>query len=91
MRKINTRKVPGLESNEAKRVAFSPDGNMLAVACSSQNVLVFDMKAQTDEPYAKLRGHGDCVFDVAWAPWDSGLLVSASHDHTWKCWTARRP
>merc|ERR1712232_1511791 len=32
---INTREDPGLEDNEVKRIAFSPDGNYLAAACSS--------------------------------------------------------
>jgi len=41
--KINTRDVPGLHENEVKRVAFCYDGSLLAAACSSGQVLVYDV------------------------------------------------
>jgi len=79
------------EDSEVKRVAFSPEG-LLAAACSTGDVLVYDVKHDTagdSKPWAKLSGHTDCVFDVAWgtSPETSApILVSASHDKTIRYW-----
>jgi len=87
---INTREEPGLVDNEVKRVAFSPMGDNLAAACSSQQVLVYDLNEKIPKAIGRLDGHGDCVFDCTWGidP-QTGLkrLISASHDHTCMYWT----
>merc|ERR1712217_779863 len=80
--KINTREEK--PENEVKRVRFSKDGNKLAAACSSGQVLVYDSTGGTPTNIAKLDGHTDCVFDVTWGVHSTGksMLISASHDHT---------
>lgn len=87
----------GGQGNEVKRVAFSPDGSLLAAGCSSGEVLVYDMDTcSSGQPYASLGKHDDCVFDVAWGECqqtNARLLVSASHDKTcrsWRCDIPRR-
>jgi len=88
-RQINTKHSQGTDDseNEVKRVAFSPDGDCLAAACSSGRVLVYDMSNY--DLKADLGGHSDCVFDVTWGvcpTTNAKMLVSASHDHTCKYW-----
>merc|ERR1712113_203504 len=88
-RTINTKNAQGTDEakNEVKRVAFSPDGNDLAAACSSGRVFVYDMNDYHLK--ADLGGHQDCVFDVTWGVCKntkSKILVSASHDKTNKYW-----
>eukprot|EP00931_Biecheleriopsis_adriatica_P074171 TRINITY_DN48290_c0_g1_i1.p1 TRINITY_DN48290_c0_g1~~TRINITY_DN48290_c0_g1_i1.p1 ORF type:complete len:483 (-),score=96.97 TRINITY_DN48290_c0_g1_i1:78-1526(-) len=72
--------------NSAKQIAFSEDGELLAVACSSNSVLVYGMgRIPTLED--KLVGHTDCVCDVAWGTRNgTRILVSASHDGTARVW-----
>lgn len=86
-REINT--LTAAAENEVKRVEFSMDGAYLAAACSCGKALVYDMNSEAPDPLAQLDGHSDCVFDVAWgADPTTGkkTLVSASHDHTLRCW-----
>lgn len=74
--------------NEVKRVAFSPNGQWLAAACSSGKVLVYDIDNNGKE-ICQLGGHTDCVFDVTWGVdpvTNKKLLVSASHDATCNYW-----
>jgi WD40 repeat protein len=85
-RKINSNEV-GQRHSEVKRVAFSPNGSMLAAATSSGNVLVYD--ADCGKQLAMLEGHTECAFDVAWGVEphsDAKILISASHDSTCRQW-----
>jgi len=89
MQTINTREIR--EENEVKRISFSPDGNLLAAACSSGQVLVYDVNDNgfQKRPTAVLGGHTDCVFDVTWGNChhsNARILVSASHDRTCRYW-----
>jgi len=87
--KIITKDEPDFPDNEVKRIAFSPDGSLLAAACSSGRVLVYDITKIPATPVAQLAGHTDCVFDVTWGTdlhTNAKLLVSASHDHTCRYW-----
>jgi len=76
-----------VDDNEVKRVCFSPDGGLLAAACSTGRVLVYDVNtlgaSEDPLPYANLGEHADCVFGVAMGVDRSGrkYVVSASHDH----------
>mmetsp|Transcript_103313 Transcript_103313/g.296628 ORF Transcript_103313/g.296628 Transcript_103313/m.296628 type:complete len:433 (+) Transcript_103313:125-1423(+) len=88
---INT-KEDGRDGNEVKRIGFSPDGCMLAAACSSGKVLVYDVTVSPALQVAVLDGHADCVFDVSWMRCERtgyDMLVSASHDHTCRYWRRR--
>lgn len=87
--KINTREDPAIPDNEVKRVSFSENGDLLAAACSSGRVLVYDIRNGSARLHATLGGHGDCVFDVTWGHCNrtnKQVLVSASHDHSCRYW-----
>lgn len=87
--KIDTKQGGGVDASEVKRIAFSPDGNSLAAASSSGRVLVYDVNLFPAPQLAALAGHTECAFDVAWGvcpETNARLLVSASHDHTSRCW-----
>lgn len=92
---INTRTLAGdgdFADNEVKRVAFSADGSLLAVGCSTGSVLVYDTsQTQRPELLATLGGHQECVFDVAWygGEGEKRTLISASHDYTSQIWRER--
>ncbi|ACO66010.1 predicted protein [Micromonas commoda] len=71
-------------SRETKRIAFSPNGAMLAAGGADGTCAVVD--ASTWERIATLAGHTDTVFDVAWSP-DAKSIVTASHDASWRVWS----
>lgn len=77
------------QDNEVKRVAFSPNGQFLAAACSSGKVLVYDILEAGGKEICQLGGHTDCVFDICWGidpMTNKKMLVSASHDFTCNFW-----
>lgn len=79
---------------EVKRVAFSKDGLYLAGACSDGSVQVYSLKQRAAPQHvANLRGHDDCVFDVAWGSSTSSngthVLASASHDKSSMLWRGK--
>jgi WD40 repeat protein len=85
VREIDTRLLsPDLAGNAVKRVAFHPEGTSIAAGCSQGCALVLDL--DHEDRWEALRGHTDCVFDVAWGNSDPAFLVTASHDRTWKYW-----
>lgn len=89
LHRINTKADINDTDNEVKRVSFSPDGGLLAAACSSGRVLVYDVNKAPPKQVTQLGGHSDCVFDVTWGVDPrTGLrtLVSASHDNTCQAW-----
>jgi len=86
-RQINTRERTGVPDQEVKRIAFSPDGELLATGTSTGSVLVSSL-ARPEARDAVLSGHTDCAFDVAWGTTfdNKKVLISASHDHTCRFW-----
>jgi WD40 repeat protein len=90
MCKLDTRMIPGLASNEVKRVRWSVDGLKIAAGCSSQQVLVYDFsRGGSAQLFAQLPGHQECVFDVVWGvdgTTGTEYLVDASHDHLSFVW-----
>jgi WD40 repeat protein len=87
---------------EVKRINFDKTGDMLAAACSTGDVLVYDLsKMDSDgaphvKEVARLGGHEECCFDVAWTSTikngkEKRVLVSASHDATTRVWTELDP
>ena len=64
-------------------VAFSPDGNVLAIGCADKTARLRD--AQTGKDVATLSGHIDYVASVAFAP-DGKTLATGSYDHTARLW-----
>lgn len=84
---INVGKNGWQTRNEVKRVAFSPNGAMIAAGSVNGKLLVHDV--ESGEQLASLDNHVDTVFGVAWgveASTGHKLLVSASHDSTSKVW-----
>ncbi len=64
-------------------LAFSPDGSLLAVASSANEVFLYRV---SDGALAlTLTGHSARVTSVAFSP-DGQRLVSGSWDHTWIVW-----
>lgn len=65
----------------ATRVAFSPDGQLLAAGCS-EDVRLWDM---TGRPVGVFRGHDEGVLDLAFSL-DGRTLVTSSGDGTALVW-----
>jgi WD40 repeat protein len=74
-----------LPHNEAgiNRLAWSPDGRMLASGSPDHTVQIWDTEAA--ELRCTLRGHDKVVSSVAWSP-DGQRLVSGSDDETIRLW-----
>jgi len=68
----------------AERVAFSPDGRLLA-STFSKTIWLWDAKSK--KVLRKLEGHTDRINDVSFSP-DGRLLASASDDRTIRLWDA---
>src|SRR2546423_654891 len=66
------------------RVAFSPDGKLLAAGLDDGSVRVFDLASR--EQRSKLAGHKKGVYSVAFSP-DGKTLASASLEGTVALWT----
>ena len=71
--------------NEARYLAFSPDGSRLASASMDQTVRLWD--GTTGRPIKVLQGHAGWVNQVAFSG-DGGRIVSVSHDQTLRLWDA---
>jgi WD40 repeat protein len=63
--------------------SFSPDGNLLALACQDDAIRLWDVK--TSQLAGTLTGHKQTVYTVAFAP-DGKTLATASEDSTLKFW-----
>jgi uncharacterized protein with WD repeat len=67
-------------------VAFSPDGATLATCSTDKLAKLWDWKVEMPMEKAKLEGHGDAVWAVAWSK--DGSLATASADRKIKLWNA---
>ena len=67
-------------------VAFSPDGQLVAVACSDNTARL--RSAKSGEEISVLRGHRDYVVAVAFSP-DGQMVATGSYDHAARIWDAR--
>lgn len=67
-----------------RHLAFSPDGERLAVAGQAQNVTIFDLRGARPTSWV-LRGHTSWVNGVAFSP-DGQRLAGAGWDHAVRVW-----
>jgi WD40 repeat protein len=65
------------------RIALSPDGKSLALACLDQVIRVWDIATSTE--LAAFKGHAGNVYAIAFSP-DGALLASGSGDTTALVW-----
>ncbi|MEO1297702.1 MAG: NB-ARC domain-containing protein, partial [Cyanobacteria bacterium J06636_16] len=64
------------------KIAFSPDGQTLAIGSSDSTVLLYSL---TTEQTRLLKGHQQSITAVAFSP-NQAFLASSSHDHTVRLW-----
>ena len=78
-------KVLTIGSDVVYDVAFSPDGDRIAVACTDATVRIYDVAR--GELLREVAGHLDWVMSVAWSV-DGSKLATASRDKTAKVFDA---
>ena len=68
------------------RLAYSPDGRMLAAGCGSSahstDFLVLVYHIPSGAELCRLRGHGGLVYDLDWSPHQRSNLLTSSADAT---------
>ena len=73
---------------ETLAIAFSPDGNVLAMGNDNKNITLWDTRNSIIQPDSleTLSGHTDEVFAVAFRP-DGKILASGGNDNTVRLWS----
>jgi WD40 repeat protein/tetratricopeptide (TPR) repeat protein len=72
------------------RVAYSPDGRLLAEGGNDEAIRIWDVSATPTQTLATLHGHQSAVNSLAFNP-DSTVLASGSNDHTILLWDMSNP
>jgi eukaryotic-like serine/threonine-protein kinase len=71
---------------DARDLAFSPDGALLAVASYDRTTTIWDVVGR--KQYSALRGHRERVVAAAFSP-DGEWIATTSGDYTTRIWEAR--
>ena len=80
------KEVLSISGNANPVLALSPDGSLLAMGSSNENVLrIFD--ARTGKPVRQIEGHEQGLLSVAFAP-DGQFLATGSRDTYARVWNA---
>src|SRR5258706_7284245 len=77
--------LPG-HTSSITRIAWSPDGNILASPSGDRTIKLWD--TITGQLLHTLSDHTDSINDVAWSP-DNIVIASASDDASIKLWDTR--
>lgn len=72
------------QTGEVNSVAFSPNGQILAVGSSDHTIRLYD--PATGQPVGEPLEHTGAVLHVAFNPQDSTMLASAGSDNTVRVW-----
>jgi WD40 repeat protein len=72
-------------SRRVERVAYSPDGKLLASIAGTPDNTIWLWNAKTNEILYILKGHTDLIHSIAFSP-DSDLLISGGFDETLRLW-----
>lgn len=75
--------------NRLNTVAFSPDGQSLAVAGLDEVIYLWQRTPEgtfSPQPHRVMAGHSGTIWDVAFSP-DGTLIASVSEDATLKLWS----
>jgi len=84
---VQLRYALGPFDKKVSRLAWSPDGRMLAVPCRDK--LVYLYEGDSGEILKTLEGHTQEVLSVAWSP-DAKLLASGGWDNVIRVWDTDR-
>ena len=79
-----TKDIQGSSRDGVKCLAFSPDGQLLAMGSNGSTVRLFDIKSEKSTAY---EGHSDSITSVSFSS-DASTILSSSGDRTVQIWDA---
>jgi WD40 repeat protein len=83
---LTLKRILGRHGNWINRIAWSPDGRLLASPSYDRTIRIWD--AAQGKCVAVLEGHESVVFSVTWSP-DGQRLASCSADETTRIWNTK--
>ena len=71
------------------RIAWSPTSPLLAAACHTQQIVIWNVPDQTR--IRQFRGHSGWIQDLAWSPQSRQLVSAGTWDRTCRIWELAEP